>query len=89
MFFDNHPVLILWDDACEIAVALALVEMVGLQDCEYPPDFIFEIVDGFRRDDTCDLHDGALLGSEDLVSSVLRFTRHGAFAFGGLLLAVA
>ena len=89
MFFDNHPVLILWDDACEIAVALALVEMVGLQDGEYPPDFILEVVDGLRRDDTCDLCDCVLLGGEDLVGSVLCFARHGAFAFGGLLLAVA
>ena len=63
--------------------------MVGLQDREYPPDFILEVVDGFRRDDTCDLRDSALLGGEDLVGSVLRFARHGAFAFGGLLLAVA
>jgi hypothetical protein len=29
------------------------------------------------------------LGGEDLIGSVLRFARHGAFAFGGLLLAVA
>jgi len=61
--------------------------MVGLQDREYPPDFILEVVDGFRRDDTCDLRDGALLSGEDLVGSVLRFAHHGAF--GGLLLAVA
>ena len=85
---DDHPVLVLWDDACEIAVALALVEMVGLQDREYPPDFILEVVDGFRRDDTCDLRDGALLGGEDLAGSVLHFACHGAFSFG-LLLAVA
>jgi hypothetical protein len=63
--------------------------MVGLQDREYPPDFIFEIVDGFRCDGTCDPHDDALLGGEDLVGSVVCFARHGAFAFGGLLLAVA
>ena len=63
--------------------------MVGLQDHEYPPDFVLEVVDGFRRDDTCNLRDGALLGSEDLVGFVLRFARHGAFAFGGLLLAIA
>ena len=88
MFFDNHPVLILWDDACEIAVALALVEMVGLQDREYPPDFILEVVDGLRHDDTCDLRDSALLGGEDLIGSVLCFACHGAFSFG-LLLAVA
>jgi hypothetical protein len=86
---DDHPVLVLWDDACKIAVALALVEMVGLQDREYPPEFILEVVDSLRRDDTCDLCDSALLGGEDLVGSVLRFARHGAFAFGGLLLAVA
>ena len=42
-----------------------------------------------KRDDTFDLRDGALLGGEDLVGSALRFARHGAFAFGGLLLAVA
>jgi hypothetical protein len=63
--------------------------MVGLQDREYSPDFILEVVDGFRRDDTCNLRDSALLGGEDLVGSVLRFARHGAFAFGVLLLAVA
>ena len=63
--------------------------MVGLQDREYPPDFILEVVDSLRRDDTCDLRDGALLGGEDLVGSILRFACHGAFAFGGLLLAVA
>ncbi len=85
---NDHPVLVLWDEACEIAVALALVEIVGLHDCEYPPDFILEVVDGLRRDDTCDLRDSALLGGEDLVGSVLRFARHGAVAFG-LLLAVA
>ena len=63
--------------------------MVRLQDREYPPDFILKAVDGLRRDDTCDLRDGALLGGEDLIGSVLRFARHGgAFAFG-LLLAVA
>jgi hypothetical protein len=86
---DDHPVLVLWDDACKIAVALALIEMVGLQDRKYPPDFILEVVDGLGRDDTCDLCDGALLGGDDLVGSILRFARHGgAFAFG-LLLAVA
>ena len=85
---DDHPVLVLWDDACEIAVALALVEMIGLQDREYSPNFILEVVDGLRRDDTCDLCDGALLGGEDLVGSVLRFARHGAVAFG-VVLAVA
>jgi hypothetical protein len=63
--------------------------MVGLQDCEYPPYFVFEIVNGFRCDGTCDPRDGALLGGEDLVGSVLCFARHGAFAFGGLLSAVA
>jgi len=86
---NDHPVLILWDDACKIAVALALVKVVGLQDCEYPLNFILKVVNGFRRDDTCNLCDGALFGGEDLVCSVLRFARHGAFAFGGLLLAVA
>jgi hypothetical protein len=82
-------VLVLWDDACEIAVALALVKMVGLQDREYPPDFMLKVVDGFGRDDACNLCDGALLGGEDLVRSILRFARHDAFAFGGWLLAAA
>ena len=68
---------------------MALVEMVGLQDREYPPDFILEVVDGFRRDDACNIHDSALLGREDLIGSFLRFARHGAFAFGGWILAVA
>ncbi len=86
---NDHPVLILWDDACEVAVASALVVVVGRQDCEYPPDFIFEIVDGFRCDGTCDPRDGALLGGKDLIGSILCFARHAAFAFGGLLLAVA
>ena len=86
---DDHRVLILWDDALEIAVALALVEMVGFQDREYPPDFILEVVDDFGRDDVCNLHDGALLGSKDLVCSILCFARHDAFAFGGWMSAVA
>jgi hypothetical protein len=63
--------------------------MVGLQDREYPPHFILEVVDGFERDDACNLRDGALLGGEDLVHFILRFARHDAFAFGGWLLAVA
>ncbi len=41
---DDHPVLVLWDDACEVAVALALVVMVGLQDREYPPDLFSRLL---------------------------------------------
>jgi len=62
---------------------------VGLQDREYPPDFIFNVVDGFGCDDACNLRDSVLLGGEDLVRSILCFARHDAFAFGGWLLAVA
>jgi len=63
--------------------------MVRLQDREYPPDFILEVVDGFGHDDTCNLSDGALLGGKDLVHSILCFAHHDAFAFGGWLSAVA
>jgi hypothetical protein len=63
--------------------------MVGLQDHEDPTDFILEFVDGFGRDDACNLSDGALLGGKDLVHSIFCFARHDAFAFGGWLLAVA
>ena len=67
------------------SVALALVEMVGLQDREYHPDFILKVVNSFRRDGTCDLRDGTSLGGKDLVGSILRFARHGAFAFQWLV----
>jgi hypothetical protein len=50
---------------------------------------MLKVVDGFGRDDACNLCDGALLGGEDLVRSILRFARHDAFAFGGWLLAAA
>jgi hypothetical protein len=62
---------------------------VGLQDHEYPPNFILEVVDGFGCDDACNLRDGVLLGSNDLVRSILCFARHDAFAFGCWLSAVA
>ncbi len=44
-----------------------------------------EVVDGFRRDDTCNFRDGTSLGGEDLVGSIFRFARHGAFAFWWLV----
>jgi hypothetical protein len=53
-----------------------------LQDGEYPPDFVLEVVDGIQCDDSVDTRDGVFLCGKDFVCAILCYALHVAFACG-------
>jgi hypothetical protein len=56
-----ESIFCLRDDTRKVAIALPFDKVVGLQNCEYPPNFVFKVVNGFRCDDSGNPHDGILL----------------------------
>ena len=61
------------DDTHEVAVALLFGKMGGLQDGEYPPNFVLEIANGIQCDDSGNTCDGVFLGGKDFICAILCF----------------